>query len=715
MKKLLTILFLTCLLGSVSFAQVKIGLPAGAPQASSILDLSNMGDGTRAFTLPRVANTSSIGVPINGMLIYDLSSNCTKVYDNGAWSSCLSQSASGAGVNCTSSALNGIYNQGAALTASNTVTIVVINNTAAALTVTPSITDIALSDVGAAGMSVASVSPTSVSPAVGGGTSTITYTLTGTPTVAGSFTATWTKLGLTCAKTGTVCLAIAPITVTNTTTPTILPIPTIAGNAINFVATGGTPNTGLTWTMTSNPATGVFSSPVSGTGATAQAILVANASGLVTVTFTAVNACGFSISGTQGVAVSDLSVNSAASAINGYYSQGNALTAANTVTVVLVNNSTVAKTITPLTTDIVLSGAGAAGITVASFSPASVPVAANGGTNTITYTLSGTPTTLGSFTATWNKVGLNLVKTSTTCLAIAPITVSNVTNPTTLSGTIVAGNTINFTAAGGTPNISGMSWTMTSSPATGIFSSPSSGTGNTAQAVLVAGALGTVTVTFSVANACGLVVTGTQTVSFGDALRNALNAAGCTSCTAYDAAAADTWVNITAAEYAQIDNFNTVNIAAVSEAVMVLTPTQTDGGGNTFCIVATNASTLPANNYVVAFSVVTSSYNSSNDVYLKYSTSPNSGFSTGGPTVKLTTAGTNTRIYNIMKRPSAVVNAAANSYVAIYSGLGGQWMGFVSPAGSNRYYSGGDATSLATNATNGIEQYQIKGTATKKW
>ena len=58
MKKLFTILLLTCVLGSVSFAQVKIGLPAGAPQASAVLDLSNMGDGTRGVALPRVANTA---------------------------------------------------------------------------------------------------------------------------------------------------------------------------------------------------------------------------------------------------------------------------------------------------------------------------------------------------------------------------------------------------------------------------------------------------------------------------------------------------------------------------------------------------------------------------------------------------------------------------------------------------------------------------------
>ena len=711
MKKLITILFLTWLLSAVSFAQVKIGLPTGAPQASAILDLSNTGDLTKALVLPRVTNTGSVITPFNGMLIYDLSSNCTKVYDNGAWSSCLSQSASGAGVNCGASALNGNYNQGTALTTANTITIIMINNSATAQTFTLNTTDIALTGIGAAGMSVLSVSPASVTPGVGGGSSTITYTLTGTPTAVGSFTATFTKLGLTCAKTGTVCGTLTPIVVTNTTTPATLPIPTAVGNTINFTAAGGTPNSGITWTMVSNPVTGVFSSPTSGTGTTAQAVLVGNASGLVTVTFTAVNACGLSISGTQGVGVSDLSVNSAASAINGYYSQGNALTAANTVTVVLVNNSTAAKTITPVVGDIVLTGAGAAGITVASVTPTTASVPANGGTGTITYTLSGIPTAVGSFTATWTKLGLSSALTSAACLAIAPITVSNVTNPTTLPGTIVAGNTINFTAAGGTPNTSGMSWTMTSSPATGIFSSPSSGTGNTAQAVLVAGALGTVTVTFSVSNACGLVVTGTQTVSFGDALRNALNAAGCTSCTAYDAAAADTWVNITAAEYAQIDNFITTNIAPLNDA-SIGTATGPFSANYTVSMNGTSVSTLPANNYVVAFSAINYTGLSSSDAYVKYSTAPFSGFSMGGPALKIpASAG---RLYNIMKKPSSVINASSISYIGMFLGTTNNWIGVKTIASITGGYTPGDANS-PNGGTSDIPMYQIKGTATKKW
>ena len=717
MKRLLTFLILSFCISFIGYAQVKIGLPAGAPQASSVLDLSNIGDGTRGFSLPRVANTASIVTPVNGMLIYDLSTNCTKVYDNGVWSGCLSTqpAPSSVGVNCTTSAINGNYNQGTALTASNTITIIMINNTQAALTITPTTSDIALSDVAAAGMVIASVSPASVSPAAGGGTSTITYTLSGTPTTAGSFTATFTKLGLSCVKTGNVCATIVPITVSNTTTPATLPIPSVNGNTINYTAAGGTPNSSLTWSMTSSPA-GLFSNVTSGTGAIAQAILNDNVSGLVTVTYSALNACGVTVTGTKGVAVSDLTVNNTSSAINGNYLYNSALTAANTVTIVLVNYSPGAKTITPLNADIVLSGAGAAGMSVTSFSPASVSVAANGGTSTITYNLTGTPTALGSFTATWTKVGLSLAKTNTVCTSITPITISTVINPGTLPNPIVDGNTITFTGAGGTPNASGMSWTMTSIPSTGVFSNPSSGTGNTAQAILVAGATtGAVTVTFTASNACAIASTSTYTMSLYDNLRSALNAGGCTSCVAYDAAAADTWVQITAAEYAQIDNFLSVNLAAGNETVMA-SPAGSFNPGYALYSSGTNNTKLPANNYVVAFSAIQNSGSSNNNAYLKYSNSAPTGFSMSGPSLKL--ANTSGRVYNIMKKPSAVINASAATTVGIYSGPT-DWLGFATTglSGSIYNYVNGDGSAISSvgGLSNACMQYQVKGTTIKKW
>ncbi len=65
----------------ISYAQVGIGTetPEGA------LDIVSTDSG---LVLPRVANTTSVTTPVNGMMIYDLSSHCVKVYQDGEWSNC---------------------------------------------------------------------------------------------------------------------------------------------------------------------------------------------------------------------------------------------------------------------------------------------------------------------------------------------------------------------------------------------------------------------------------------------------------------------------------------------------------------------------------------------------------------------------------------------------------------------------------------------------
>ena len=55
-----------------------------APQG--ILDVVS---GNSGLILPRVDSTGSIEVPVNGMIIYDLSAHCVKAFENGQWSDCL--------------------------------------------------------------------------------------------------------------------------------------------------------------------------------------------------------------------------------------------------------------------------------------------------------------------------------------------------------------------------------------------------------------------------------------------------------------------------------------------------------------------------------------------------------------------------------------------------------------------------------------------------
>jgi len=83
MKKF--ILIISLFISVLSLAQVGIGTTN--PYNTSILDLSAS---NKALLLPRVANTAAVAVPVNGMMIYDMSSNCVKSYENSVWTGCLS-------------------------------------------------------------------------------------------------------------------------------------------------------------------------------------------------------------------------------------------------------------------------------------------------------------------------------------------------------------------------------------------------------------------------------------------------------------------------------------------------------------------------------------------------------------------------------------------------------------------------------------------------
>jgi len=84
MKNLkITILFLG--ISILSIAQVGIGTTT--PLAGSILELKAS---DKALLLTRVATTAAVTTPVNGMMVYDISSNCIKGYQNGAWTGCLS-------------------------------------------------------------------------------------------------------------------------------------------------------------------------------------------------------------------------------------------------------------------------------------------------------------------------------------------------------------------------------------------------------------------------------------------------------------------------------------------------------------------------------------------------------------------------------------------------------------------------------------------------
>ena len=79
------LLIITLSLSTFAFSQVGIGTTN--PNANAILDLTAT---NKAIILPRVANSAAIPAPVNGMMIYDISSNCVKSYENGVWTDCWS-------------------------------------------------------------------------------------------------------------------------------------------------------------------------------------------------------------------------------------------------------------------------------------------------------------------------------------------------------------------------------------------------------------------------------------------------------------------------------------------------------------------------------------------------------------------------------------------------------------------------------------------------
>ncbi len=97
--------------------------------------------------------------------------------------------------------------------------------------------------------------------------------------------------------------------------------------------------------------------------------------------------------------------------INGFegaYVNGIALTAPNKFSVTISNNSFNSSTIGFTTGDLVLSGI--SGLSVNSVSPASATIV-SGGSQVVEYTLTGTPSSVGTLTGVWTKLGLNCTKT----------------------------------------------------------------------------------------------------------------------------------------------------------------------------------------------------------------------------------------------------------------------------------------------------------------
>ncbi|WP_329806541.1 fibrinogen-like YCDxxxxGGGW domain-containing protein [Flavobacterium facile] len=222
-----------------------LGIGTATPNSSAILDLTST---DKAFLLTRVATTAAITAPVNGMMIYDLSSNCMKVYENNAWSGCFASPEANVVGNCNINGFEGVYISGIALTASNKFTVTVTNNSFATANLNFGVGDLVLS--GISGITVSAVSPASVTLNAGQA-QLITYTLTGTPSASGTLQGNWSKISLNCVKTVPVAVSLptincAGITVSLTPsgilqnitpyTGTVTVPYTVAANGNNYIA-----------------------------------------------------------------------------------------------------------------------------------------------------------------------------------------------------------------------------------------------------------------------------------------------------------------------------------------------------------------------------------------------------------------------------------------------------------------------------------------------
>ncbi|RLD57653.1 MAG: hypothetical protein DRJ05_09350 [Bacteroidetes bacterium] len=82
--KIFTILLSIIIISSV--AQNNIGINNPSPDPSAALDVTSTNTG---FLPPRIADTTAISNPAEGLVIYDLSSHCMRYFNGTLWSDCI--------------------------------------------------------------------------------------------------------------------------------------------------------------------------------------------------------------------------------------------------------------------------------------------------------------------------------------------------------------------------------------------------------------------------------------------------------------------------------------------------------------------------------------------------------------------------------------------------------------------------------------------------
>lgn len=504
MKKIrLFLLLLFVFAASAVSAQVKIGDNPTTIGASSSLELEST---NKALLLTRVANTAAITNPVNGMVVYDISSNCVKSYENGAWSNCLSYTGStdpstnGTAVvssyscntgstgtltasvaitgvtqtitanvvtigtyNITTS-INGIVFTGSGtLTATGPQTIVLtatgtpttVGNNAFVLNTSPgcTFTRNVVANPTSGGTAIVSAYNCSTASAgtltTGVAASGVTQTITATVTTSGTYNITTTTVnGITFSGSGTVTAPSSTIVLTATGTPGA-----VSASATNpFTYNLGTsPSCGFTRTITS-PTTGgtaamtITSCSTTATGAMTAGTAVSGVSQTLTVNVTAIGTYSISTAPSNGVTFSGSGTFTATGSQNIVLTATGTPTVAGTASFVL--NTTPSCTFTRTTGEAFVSS-------LCSVAYGSYPQIVSVGSTSVTVAkttstdggLQSNVTTCGITPATNNGITLNAGQSATYTFTV-PLKNVQVYSPNNESTENNEGLTVSATLAG---------------------------------------------------------------------------------------------------------------------------------------------------------------------------------------------------------------------------------------------------------------------------
>ena len=286
------------------------------------------------------------------------------------------------------------------------------------------------------------------------------------------------------------------------------------------------------------------------------------------------------------------------------------------------------------------------------------------GAGSLTYTITGTPASAGTASFAINIGGKSCTLTipvnnapTVTCGNLTQSPVGALVNNTAYTGTY----TLSYTGA-----TVGAAYPAQTFTVNGLTLQRNAGTFTSTSGTITYNLTGTYTganngiVTFNPSLAGT-----TCNVVYGDALRGALSTAGCASCNAYDAAGVNDWVQITAAEYAAIAN--TANVPGayrIGQADAQMNASSLTNPFSRLTVVSNDTDArVPANSYVIGFSLRTASGNGSGN-RVKVSASQKSGFVNMGNAFSIRGGG---RVYFVCKRPTATTpNTSGNGYFGSY-------------------------------------------------